>query len=124
MFLKEMLSYIDVICDDKVIFQRLDYLNVPFRFDYCHKARHLMSSCTSLLHGYSRPKGFHLSDPLSHSPHVDSPSGKDNVALSLVGMYGSLSLTLYNDFMKGELLYIEDVENCTRMSLPTRSMDT
>ena len=32
---------VDIICNDRVIRQRIDYLNVPFRCSYCRAVGHL-----------------------------------------------------------------------------------
>ena len=53
-----LLLEINIVCNDKVICQRLDYLNVPFRCNFCHETSHLRSTFTSLLHSLSRPNGF------------------------------------------------------------------
>ena len=38
---KGILVEIDIVCDEKVICQRLDYLNVSFRSNLCHDTSHL-----------------------------------------------------------------------------------
>ena len=45
---------IDIISHDRVFFQRLDYLKVPFRCHFYHETDHIRCSCPSSLHGSPR----------------------------------------------------------------------
>ena len=50
---KGLLADIDIVCGELIINQRLDYLHMPFRCNYCHDTGHLCKKCSLLLHGKS-----------------------------------------------------------------------
>ena len=91
---KCLLVDLDIVCNDQVISQRLDYLNMPFRCNYCHETSHLRDTCTFLLHGLPLSKGFVACDHPSRSLPVVSPPTTPPVAPSPTGLYGSSSPTL------------------------------
>ena len=55
---KGLLANIDIVCGDQVINQRLDYLNMSFKCNYCLNTGHLRNACTLLLHGTPVTRGF------------------------------------------------------------------
>ena len=97
---------------------------MPFRCNLCHDTGHLRNSCTYFLHGIPISKGFTPCDPPSRSPPVDSQKTIAVSSLSPDRLYGSSSPALYDDLTKGELLYIEDIENCSHLSPPARIVAT
>ena len=44
-----LLPYIDIVCGDLIINQKLEYLHIPFRCNYYHETSHLRNSCSLLL---------------------------------------------------------------------------
>ena len=119
---KGLLAEIGIVCNNLVISQRLDYLNMPFICSVCHETGHLRNSCTSLLHGAPLHKGFLSLEPPSHSPLVVTPPQAPTEDPSPAGLYGSSSPTPYDDLTKGELVYLQDIENVARITHPSFSM--
>ena len=67
---KGLLVDIDIVCGKHIINQRLDYLHIPFRCNYCHDTGHLRRNCSLLLQGKPISQGFDQ-DSLPTSPSLD-----------------------------------------------------
>ena len=119
---KGLLAEIDIVCNYIMFPQRLYYLSMSFRCIFCHETGHLRNSCTSLLHGTPLHKGFSVADPPSRSPMVGTPPKVSTKDPSPAGLYGSSSPTPYDDLTKGELVYLQDIENVARITHPSFSM--
>ena len=96
---------IDIIYNERTITQKLDYLNVPFCCNACHEMGNLRSLCPSLLHGHLWRRASPVSYPAS------SISNEAQTVLFTKGIYNSSSPSTYQDITKGDLLFLEDVEN-------------
>ena len=55
---KGLILELDIVCGDKVITQKLDYLHMSFRCNYCHDTGHLRNSCHRLRTGQPTKRGF------------------------------------------------------------------
>ena len=107
---KGLISEIDIVCGDIVITQRLDYLHMSFRCNYCHETGHLRNTCHSLRTGLPIKSGFnfiHVPD-LPHPETCSQPT--DPLEDSTDIIYASSSPSTFDDLSKGQLMYIEDME--------------
>ena len=107
---KGLISEIDIVCGDFVTTQRLDYLHMSFRCNYCHKMGHLRNTYHRLCTGHPTKCGF-------NSLHVPDPSHPVAISLHDVPLedstdiiYASSSPSTFDDLSKGQLMYIEDME--------------
>ena len=63
---KGLIPELDIVCGDKVVTQRLDYLHLSFRCNYCHDTGHLWNTCHRLRTGHPTKRGFN--SLLVHDP--------------------------------------------------------
>ena len=73
-----LLPKIEIDCNSVVITQKIDYLKMSFRCNYCHETSHLRKSCSFLLQDIPLTIGFTDSEPsLESSPssfwHLQTP---------------------------------------------------
>ena len=79
---------VEILCQEHLFSQQLDYLNIPFRCSRCREVGHLRRQCLHILQGVASPS-FHISSLVrrpsysclrtsSHSPHTtkSTPASK------------------------------------------------
>ena len=109
---------IELKCNDFTFYQQLNYLHVPFCCNKCHAMGHLKRSFPLLLHGSG---SWTFLDVLrSPSSGNGSPKGPTIPPFGgqyspHMGMYDSLSPSVFDDISKGQLLFIQDVEACASL---------
>ena len=65
-----LLAEVEILCNEHLLIQRLDYLHVPFRCSCCHAVGHLRNSCPNRFSGRDDPG---IVDSRSYTPPA-SPS--------------------------------------------------
>ena len=50
---KGIIPEVDIVCGNRVITQKLDYLHMLFRCNFCHETGHLRNACALLRSGHS-----------------------------------------------------------------------
>ena len=104
---KGLIPKLDIVCGDNVFTQRLDYLHMSFRCNYCHDTGHLQNTCHRLRSGHPSKRGFNcfpVSDPL---PSENFPLPAAPLEDSTDIIYASSSPSTFDDLLKGQLMYIE-----------------
>ena len=96
---------VEILCQDRLLTQKLDCQNVPFRYNCYHEVGHLRRLCPWLMKGLVNcSKADDSPSPLAQGfspspPFMDAPqNAKDS-------MY-SRSLLLFDDASINELLFI------------------
>ena len=97
---KGLLGDIDIVYGELIINQRLDYLHMLFRCNYCHDTGHLRKNCSLLLLGKPVSWGFEQ-DSLPTSPSHDGLSlSIEHSSPSLKDHYVSTSPTPYEGILR------------------------
>ena len=107
---KGLIPEIDILCGDRVFTQRLDYLYMSIRCNFCHETGHLWNSCHRLRSGRPTNRGYD-SLPAPDPPHPTVTLNPDiPLEDSTDIIYASSSPFTFENLSKGQLMYIEDME--------------
>ena len=101
---KGLLPEIEIDIGSSLIFQKLDYLNVPSCYSYHHETGHLRNTCASLHHGRPLKNGFSYLHSLPHSPLEVTPLVVSSVSPSPPGPYDTT--TIFGDLSDKDLCQI------------------
>ena len=98
---KGLIPELDIVYGDRVITQRLDYLHMSFRCNFCHETGHLRNTCHRLRTGHSAKHGF----VSSLVPYPPLPKVTPNLMGPLVDstniIYASSSPSTFENLLKG-----------------------
>ena len=64
---------VEILCNERLLIQRLDYLHIPFRFSYCRSVDHLRNSCP---HRFSRRNNLGIGDSRTPMPSASATEGQ------------------------------------------------
>ena len=98
-----LLVEVEILCKERLLVQRLDYLHVPFRCSRCHDTGHLQRTCPLLLNSLSCSSKD--GTPVSHCP-----SSTFAPAHPKMGNY-SQALSLFEDVSNSLLEAINEMDS-------------
>jgi len=102
---------VEILCKERLLVQKLDYLHVPFRCSRCHDTGHLRRTCPLLLNERS-------CSSLEGSPDVGGPHASFAPEHPKNGIY-SQSLSLFDDVSDSMLEALNELDNTPATACPS-----
>ena len=118
-----MSADIEILCQELLFTQRLDYLGIPFRCSRCRDTRFLRHDCPIIRLGSVSPRPHHLSEvlvtppPVSKETTVSIPSALTATAKGLLHN----ACSLFEDASDRDLAILDSVDGCLAFPLTLES---